>query len=93
MNDYNESTNDKKYIETQKKNSKIGYVIGLIINAFISYLLIGFNTSWLLGITFPPIYATIISIIIMNFAIPLAIIGWCFQQIGVVFPIFPLTLS
>lgn len=80
-------------IAEKQKQEGIRQLTSLVIFAFIAYLLMGFNSNWLFGITFPPLYATLLSFVFMRVSIPLAILGYCLQQIGVALPMFPLTIS
>lgn len=80
-------------IAEKQKQEGIRQMAIFVFYAFIAYLLMNFNTSWLFGITFPPLYATLLSFIFVRISIPLAVLGYCLQQIGVSFPILPLTIS
>lgn len=80
------------FLEKQKQEG-FRQITAFVLFAFIAYLLMGFNSNWIFGITFPPLYATLLSFVFMRVAIPLAILGYCLQQIGVILPIFPLSIS
>lgn len=100
MNDENQQTQENLQEEKERMlRANAGYqaamrqILSYVITAFITYLLMGFNSSWLLGIQFSPLYATILSIVFMRFGIPLAILGYALQQAGVSFPVFTLNIQ
>lgn len=90
----NELIEKQRAIMAEKqKQEGLRQITSLLLFAFIAYLLMNFNTSWIFGVTFPPLYATLLSFVFMRVAIPLAILGYCLQQIGVILPVLPLTVS
>lgn len=84
--------NQNEPMNKQETNQAIKQFLPFVILAFINYLLIGFNASWLFGLQFSPLYATVLSIIFLRFGIPAAVVGYILQQTGVLFPIFPLNV-
>lgn len=89
--------NDQEEQMQASRNSNsylvIRQIFAYVLTAFITYLLMGFNSSWLFGIQFSPLYATLLSVVFMRFGIPLAILGYALQQAGVSFPLFQLNVQ
>lgn len=83
----------QKAFQQKQMQQSIQQLAIFVIFAFINYLLIDFNASWIFGIQFTPLYATLLSFVFVRWGIPLAILGYSLQAIGISFPIFPLNIS
>jgi hypothetical protein len=83
----------QKAFQQKQLQQSIQQLAIFVIFAFINYLLIDFNLSWLFGVQVTPLYATILSFVFVRWGIPLAVLGYALETSGVIFPIFQLGIS
>lgn len=82
-----------KLVKQKQMQQSIQQIAVYIIIAFVNYLLIDFNSTWLFGITFSPLYATLLSFVFIRIGIPLAVLGYALTTSGASFPLIPLNVS
>lgn len=89
----NDTQNNQQLAKNLGYQAAMRQIFAYILTAFITYLLMGFNSAWIFGVQFSPLYATVLSIVFMRLGIPLAILGYALQQAGVSFPLFQLNIQ
>lgn len=83
----------QKLFHQKQMQQSIQQLAIFVIFAFINYLLIDFNLSWLFGLQVSPLYATILSFIFVRWGIPLAVLGYILESSGAIFPVIHLNIS